>query len=211
MDMIDKLLESPDDFRFSDYSRDPHSLHYTDSDAVAFGFWRGELYYREEATHDDLAIYLKNKGVLPSNKSGNPREFMAPAGRYWRDHSAVSFWSVPSLEELEKVVAEFGLGDDAWVEYDIILGSMPLPDAIAKLSGTEKVELSSQEWEKLAALQHLMPDVKKELVGSDKRRVGSGKHGAIAAKAGYRSPAEYAAARQQSESAAHLFLGTLDS
>lgn len=176
--------------------------HWRDEDAIVFGFFNGELFYVFGDTHQHLKVRLQQNNVIPLDNEENARKLLSPSGRYWSRSRCLSFWNVPTYDELKKVVDEMGVPEDAlveldgWNEDDVFT----IPEALETLKGrAANSPMSPEEWRKMAAVQHLVPDAKKALVGSHKDKVGSGKLASVATQAGFKSAAEYTAASRQSE------------
>lgn len=209
--LADALLsESPDMFLFPDNSTHAFT-HWQDPDALVFGFFDKELFYAFGGTHQDLKVRLQQNGVIPMDNDQSGRAALKPSGRFWTQRRALSFWSVPTYDELKMVIDELGVSEDTLIELDgwneeIVF---TVPEALDSLKNEEQEDrLTPEEWRKMAAVQHLVPDAKKALIGSDRTKVGSGKLASVAAKAGFNSGAEYTAAARQSENVTQ-FLSSL--
>jgi hypothetical protein len=116
------LREDPDT---AFYNGKRHS--YTDEDAIAFGYFNGEMLVGTGSDQYHWMLIAMYYGIDPERYSTIPsevdplnREMMKYAGRLWYNSKLISFWIYPPKSEMPKLISDLneGLRENGFPEVD---------------------------------------------------------------------------------------------
>ena len=96
------LMENPDEINGLISNNKVIQLKFGDSDAIAFGMYKGKMYVTKPGGYTHSYIKLNPKYTMeniPINRSG-----FKYSGRLWLDSKVITFWDYPSKNELKKII-----------------------------------------------------------------------------------------------------------
>ena len=124
-------------------------FHYSDDDAVAFGYYKGKMYISQFGKIHPLIDIpeLRDAPYKKNNTFKKDRTDFVLPGRVWIIGGILSFWVYPTIEELHKIIRDLDVAIKETLNYDshlykrlgmLKIEVIPDKDTMSKLTNDEK-------------------------------------------------------------------------
>ena len=114
------IIESPDFVQIPG-----NKSHYTDDDAIPFGYYEGKLYVGKFGkVHPYIDVpALRNAPYKDGSAWQKDRTDFQLPGRIWIKKGIFSFWEYPSISELQQIIKDLDIVIKETLNYDANLSS----------------------------------------------------------------------------------------